>query len=39
LLEQLRDRGDAMKIVPTFAVLVMGEAAKEIERLRGSVQG
>ena len=31
LLERLRDRGDAMKIVPQFALRIMEEAAKVIE--------
>ena len=38
LIERLRDRGDAMKIVPTFALMAMVQAANEIERLRGNFQ-
>lgn len=37
LLERLRDRGDAMKIVPTFALHAMLAAADDIEQLRGIV--
>lgn len=34
LMEQLADRGDAMKIVPIFALKIMNKAAEEIKKLR-----
>lgn len=38
LLEQLRDRGNAMKNVPLFAVNMMSSAAEEIELLRDAIR-